>query len=576
MPANLRVFVNYASEDREVVVELEQWLRTHGYDPWMDKERLLPGQDWRLEIKRAVQQSDVVLVCLSTRSTKKIGYVQEELRLILEAARLRPQGTIYVIPIRLDDCEVPEPLSDWQRVDIWEADAHEKLSRSLKFERDTIIVEKEFEAAEIATAESRTETAKSIEAFVKRFNLDDVIRVAVITHTGGVTLSSLLATLRKLPVSHKGRRIPLQVLLRSKELSDLRRAQAIDRSLIELREFAAANPGFLVEARPYAAPPLLRCIMFEHQDGRHSAYLSFYDWPLAKGLNQRGASSPASLQRVRVESTDWPLEMFLSWFSHLWGIHRIHTVLFDFDDTLFLTTECQVAGWVQALKSAVDGKTFSPADFATEIRRLIDRKVDLTESMTKIFLHEQQEHEILERLFSKIPPLPKLEMLRRHRVRVREELTAEQATPIWDFIEEIKNVRREYQLAIVSATSENLVRQVLERYNLNDLFSYVIGREVPRHRWLAMENKTQQFLRVSNMAGIPLERMVFIGDSDADHKSAAQLGLHFVENRHNAIRHKLATLIKSLDPDGHLSLTGKSGELRAALAEVESRAKAFL
>jgi FMN phosphatase YigB (HAD superfamily) len=72
-----------------------------------------------------------------------------------------------------------------------------------------------------------------------------------------------------------------------------------------------------------------------------------------------------------------------------------------------------------------------------------------------------------------------------------------------------------------------------------------------------MENKTQQFLRVSNMTGVPLERMVFIGDSDAHYRSPAQLGIHFVENRYNAIRHDVGSLVKSLDPEGRPFLSAR-------------------
>src|SRR5882724_3765834 len=132
--------------------------------------------------------------------------------------------------------------------------------------------------------------------------------------------------------------------------------------------------------------------------------------------------------------------MFLSWFAHLWGKHRIHTLLFDFDDTLFLTTECQVDAWVEALQSAIDGKTFVRPDLAADIRKVIDRRADLTQRMTDIFIKRQQENEILRSLFNTLPPLNKLDMLRRHRVRVREELTAQRAIPIREIIEDIRTL----------------------------------------------------------------------------------------------------------------------------------------
>ncbi|MGE5376772.1 MAG: TIR domain-containing protein [Bacteroidota bacterium] len=38
-------------------------------DAWLDKEKLLPGADWDLEIRKAVRACDVVVVCLPKDST---------------------------------------------------------------------------------------------------------------------------------------------------------------------------------------------------------------------------------------------------------------------------------------------------------------------------------------------------------------------------------------------------------------------------------------------------------------------------------------------------------------------------
>ena len=44
-------------------------------DPWLDEEKLFPGQDWDMEIEKAVEAADAVLVCLSNNSISKEGYV---------------------------------------------------------------------------------------------------------------------------------------------------------------------------------------------------------------------------------------------------------------------------------------------------------------------------------------------------------------------------------------------------------------------------------------------------------------------------------------------------------------------
>jgi len=83
-------------------------------DPWLDEEKLLPGQDWQYEIRRAIKASDIALVCLSTKSITKVGFVQKEIKYALDVADELPIGTIFIIPLRLDECDVPERLQQWQ------------------------------------------------------------------------------------------------------------------------------------------------------------------------------------------------------------------------------------------------------------------------------------------------------------------------------------------------------------------------------------------------------------------------------------------------------------------------------
>jgi hypothetical protein len=71
------------------------------------------------------------VVILSTHSILKTGFVQRELRLALDAADERPDGTVYVIPIRLDDTPFPFRLSKLHWVDYREQGWFERLVRSL-------------------------------------------------------------------------------------------------------------------------------------------------------------------------------------------------------------------------------------------------------------------------------------------------------------------------------------------------------------------------------------------------------------------------------------------------------------
>lgn len=142
-PRRLRVFLCHASQDKPVVRELYQRLLAEAWiDPWLDEEKLLPGQDWNLEIKKAVEDSDAVIVCVSSISVAKEGYVQRELRQVLDIALEKLEGAIFVIPVRLDDCPLPRQLRDRQFLDYFpeskRASAYDKLMTSLKMRNDSL------------------------------------------------------------------------------------------------------------------------------------------------------------------------------------------------------------------------------------------------------------------------------------------------------------------------------------------------------------------------------------------------------------------------------------------------------
>jgi hypothetical protein len=139
----LRVFLCYASQDKPVVRELYQRLNSEGWiDPWLDEEKLLPGQDWDMEIEKAVENADAVIVCLSNNSVNKEGYIQKELRFVLDIALEKPEGEIFIVPIRLDDCEIPRKIRSWHYVDYfpvsYQSVALQKLLDSLKIRAEKL------------------------------------------------------------------------------------------------------------------------------------------------------------------------------------------------------------------------------------------------------------------------------------------------------------------------------------------------------------------------------------------------------------------------------------------------------
>ena len=111
----LKVFLCHASQDKHIVHELHEKFITEGWiEPWLDAKKLLPGQDWQAEIKNAVETADNVIIFISNTSVNKDGFIQKELRLAKEIALEKTEGSIFLIPLRLEDCEVPRSLQIYQ------------------------------------------------------------------------------------------------------------------------------------------------------------------------------------------------------------------------------------------------------------------------------------------------------------------------------------------------------------------------------------------------------------------------------------------------------------------------------
>jgi formylglycine-generating enzyme required for sulfatase activity len=128
----LQVFLCHASLDKPQVRELYKYLRRRGIAPWLDAENLLPGQDWQVEIPQALLASDAIIVCLSKNSVNKEGYVQKEITFALDKAQEKLAGAIFIIPAKLEECDVPARLNRYQWVDLHQPGGYQRLMRGLK------------------------------------------------------------------------------------------------------------------------------------------------------------------------------------------------------------------------------------------------------------------------------------------------------------------------------------------------------------------------------------------------------------------------------------------------------------
>jgi hypothetical protein len=126
------IFLCHAKEDAEQVRNLYENLKTSGLNPWMDEKDILPGQDWDYEIKQAIKRTNFAIVCLSERSVRKRGYVNKEIIWALDRQDEMLQGDIFLIPVKLESCDLPDRLSHCQAVNVFDSNGYERLMKVLK------------------------------------------------------------------------------------------------------------------------------------------------------------------------------------------------------------------------------------------------------------------------------------------------------------------------------------------------------------------------------------------------------------------------------------------------------------
>lgn len=140
MPINdckLQVFLCHASQDKPIVCELYQRFILEGWiAPWLDEEKLIPCIHWGLQIEKAVESTDAVIICISNHSVTKEGYVQKEMKVSLDYSLYKPEGMIFIIPLRLDACSIPWSIKSIQHIDYFPLDqvasAYKRLIYSLE------------------------------------------------------------------------------------------------------------------------------------------------------------------------------------------------------------------------------------------------------------------------------------------------------------------------------------------------------------------------------------------------------------------------------------------------------------
>ena len=135
----LKIFLNYAAGDIEAAREVRRRFHEYrGVSVWLDEDDLLPGQNREYEIRKEIKSAEIVATLLSVQALSTSSPFHMRLRRALDVADEQPEGTIFIIALKLEPCDVPENLEKWQPVNMYEEGAYEKVFRSIRLRAETL------------------------------------------------------------------------------------------------------------------------------------------------------------------------------------------------------------------------------------------------------------------------------------------------------------------------------------------------------------------------------------------------------------------------------------------------------
>lgn len=111
-----QVFLSYASQDKRIVRGFSEGLERHGINTWFDEKQLAFGESIIDTISNALDRSDFLAFFISGASAKS-KWAHQELSIVM-AQRLGRKGGGVVLPVLLEDVEIPPILRDVKYLDL--------------------------------------------------------------------------------------------------------------------------------------------------------------------------------------------------------------------------------------------------------------------------------------------------------------------------------------------------------------------------------------------------------------------------------------------------------------------------
>ncbi len=128
---DVQIFLSYARADEEAVKSIYHGLRDAGFQPWMDIMAHIPGEPWRSSIRRALVESQVLLVFISGNSINRRGEIQKEIQSAFDFWNEKSNSESFLLTVLLEDSDIPDILKDAQRIVLFKRDGWDELTAAL-------------------------------------------------------------------------------------------------------------------------------------------------------------------------------------------------------------------------------------------------------------------------------------------------------------------------------------------------------------------------------------------------------------------------------------------------------------
>jgi len=385
----------------------------------------------------------------------------------------------------------------------------------------------------------------------------DIESIDIIAHTGAVTVERFFSEIDKNKNIEASKRfkdeVSIRILLRDPEFENEDRSTSINRISRKIDNDYKGRRGYKVKKNFYHCMPVFNSVICNRgsdsekdvpRKGSRLGFLSFYHFPNEAGKSK--AHESAFIIDERKMGDNEFIDVYDSWFEHFWGkSDDIHTIIFDFDDTIADSHDIQIDAWVETVLNAYKRHNLELDDFNQEFIDSLGHPGSLNRNRTRneiarIFFEEQRSEHIFIRIFSIKDEKKKVAIFNERRRLRMGKMSDNKPDSFTGAVDVLDHLSRDYNIAVISDTYEEVINNFFDEEKLRDeerlrsKFTYIMGSEKSVFDALDLDRipgKGALLRKIVNIIGVPRKRLVYVGDSKYDYQACREVGIDFIEAR---------------------------------------------